>query len=200
MFFFLFKLREATTRVEELETANKHLETRLGKLKTAKSNLLKDLWSQPAHHSFPYQRTTFLEWNKWIAEGDCYSVVYNSAALIFRGHEWVSGTGRRKIFYLNMENFSTRRWTTIPAPSVSYLVHESKKTFGSAVSASFLNLIYHGAGTVVHLLLLKGSMLCHKIILVVKSNKIAQLSIVQKAIVISIQKYVSHQPKWLVLK
>ena len=57
-----------------------------------------------------------------------------------------------------MENFSTRRWTTIPAPSVSYLVHESKKTFGSAVSASFLNLIYHGAGTVVHLLLLKGSM------------------------------------------
>ena len=51
-----------------------------------------------------------------------------------------------------MENLSTRRWTTIPAPSVSYLVHESKKTFGSAVSASFLNLIYHGAGTVVHLL------------------------------------------------
>ena len=30
--------------------------------------------------------------------------------------------------------------------------------FASAVSASFLNLIYHGAGTVVHLLLLKGSM------------------------------------------
>ena len=131
MFFFLFKLREATTRVEELETANKHLETRLGKLKTAKSNLLKDLWSQPAHHSFPYQRTTFLEWNKWIAEGDCYSVVYNSAALIFRGHEWVSGTGRRKIFYLNMENFSTRRWTTIPAPSVSYSVHEVKKICSS---------------------------------------------------------------------
>ncbi len=38
-----FQLREATTRVDELETANKHLETRLGKLKTAKSNLLKDL-------------------------------------------------------------------------------------------------------------------------------------------------------------
>ena len=26
-----------------------------------------------------------------------------------------------------MENFSTRRWTTIPAPSVSYSVHEIKK-------------------------------------------------------------------------
>merc|ERR550532_1089806 len=37
------ELREATTRVEELETANKHLETRLGKLKTAKSTLLKEL-------------------------------------------------------------------------------------------------------------------------------------------------------------
>ena len=43
-FFFLFQLREATSRVEELETANKHLETRLGKLKTAKSALLKELW------------------------------------------------------------------------------------------------------------------------------------------------------------
>ena len=40
---FIFQNREATTRIEELETANKHLETRLGKLKTAKSNLLKDL-------------------------------------------------------------------------------------------------------------------------------------------------------------
>ena len=30
--------------------------------------------------------------------------------------------------------------------------------FASAVSAPFLNLIYHGAGMVVHLLLLKGSM------------------------------------------
>jgi hypothetical protein len=40
---FTFQLREATTRVEELETANQHLETRLGKLKTAKSNLLKEL-------------------------------------------------------------------------------------------------------------------------------------------------------------
>eukprot|EP00095_Tigriopus_kingsejongensis_P010959 maker-scaffold129_size324999-snap-gene-1.24 protein:Tk10959 transcript:maker-scaffold129_size324999-snap-gene-1.24-mRNA-1 annotation:"leucine-rich repeat flightless-interacting protein 2" len=37
------ELREATSRVEELETANKHLEARLGKLKTAKSNLLKEL-------------------------------------------------------------------------------------------------------------------------------------------------------------
>ena len=41
--FLFFQLREATTRVEELETANKHLETRLGKLKTAKSTLLKEL-------------------------------------------------------------------------------------------------------------------------------------------------------------
>ena len=32
------------------------------------------------------------------------------------------------------------------------------KKIASAASASFLNLIYHGAGTVVHLLLLKGSM------------------------------------------
>jgi len=37
------ELREATSKVEELETANRHLETRLGKLKTAKSNLLKEL-------------------------------------------------------------------------------------------------------------------------------------------------------------
>lgn len=37
------ELREATSRVDELETTNKHLETRLGKLKTAKSALLKDL-------------------------------------------------------------------------------------------------------------------------------------------------------------
>ena len=39
----MLQLREATTQVEELETANKHLETRLGKLKTAKSTLLKEL-------------------------------------------------------------------------------------------------------------------------------------------------------------
>ena len=50
-----------------------------------------------------------------------------------------------------MENFSTKRWTTIPAPSASYSVHEVKK-IASAASASFLNLIYHGAGMVVHLL------------------------------------------------
>ena len=56
-----------------------------------------------------------------------------------------------------MENFSTRRSTTIPAPSVSYLVNEVN-FFASAASASFLTLIYHGAGTDVHLLLLKGSM------------------------------------------
>ena len=37
------ELREAQTRNEELETANKHLEKRLEKLKTAKSNLLKEL-------------------------------------------------------------------------------------------------------------------------------------------------------------
>ena len=32
------------------------------------------------------------------------------------------------------------------------------KKIASSASASFLNLIYHGAGTVVHLLLLKSSM------------------------------------------
>lgn len=42
-FNILLQNREAMARIEELETANKHLETRLGKLKTAKSNLLKDL-------------------------------------------------------------------------------------------------------------------------------------------------------------
>ena len=41
------------------------------------------------------------------------------------------------------------------APSVSYFVHEF---LVSAVKTSFLNLIYHGADTVVHLLLLKFSM------------------------------------------
>ena len=41
--FIVFQNRESAARIEELETANKHLETRLGKLKTAKSNLLKDL-------------------------------------------------------------------------------------------------------------------------------------------------------------
>jgi chromosome segregation ATPase len=37
------ELRDAITRMEELETQNKYLEARLDKLKTAKSNLLKDL-------------------------------------------------------------------------------------------------------------------------------------------------------------
>jgi len=37
------ELRDAITRNEELETQNKYLEARLDKLKTAKSNLLKDL-------------------------------------------------------------------------------------------------------------------------------------------------------------
>ncbi|XP_071748943.1 leucine-rich repeat flightless-interacting protein 2-like [Lepeophtheirus salmonis] len=37
------ELRESSTRIDELETSNKHLEARLAKLKTAKSNLLKEL-------------------------------------------------------------------------------------------------------------------------------------------------------------
>jgi hypothetical protein len=37
------ELRDAVTKNEELETANRHLEKRLDKLKTAKSNLLKEL-------------------------------------------------------------------------------------------------------------------------------------------------------------
>ena len=42
-------------------------------------------------------------------------------------------------------------------PVLSYSVHEGKKIV-SAVSGLFLKLIYHGAGMVVHLLLLKFSM------------------------------------------
>ena len=61
-----------------------------------------------------------------------------------------------QIFRSAMEPFSRRRWTAIPAQWVSNSVHEV--FFASAVSASVLNLIYHGAGTVVHLLLLKGSL------------------------------------------
>ena len=41
--------------------------------------------------------------------------------------------------------------------------------FGLSSKTSFLNLIYHGAGTVVHLLLLKGSMVFvqkHSILLI----------------------------------
>ena len=37
------ELRDSQTRNEELETQNKHLQARLDKLKTAKSNLLKEL-------------------------------------------------------------------------------------------------------------------------------------------------------------
>ena len=37
------EIREYHTKCEELETANKHLEKRLDKLKTAKSTLLKEL-------------------------------------------------------------------------------------------------------------------------------------------------------------
>ena len=58
---------------------------------------------------------------------------------------------------LDKEPFSRRRRTTIPAPSVSYSIYEVI-FFASAVSASFFNLIYHGAGMVVHILLLKFSM------------------------------------------
>jgi len=39
----LRELRDAQMKNEELETANKHLEKRLEKLKTAKSNLLQQL-------------------------------------------------------------------------------------------------------------------------------------------------------------
>ena len=56
-----------------------------------------------------------------------------------------------------MEPFSRRRWTAVPTPSVSYSVQEIKK-IASGVSASFINMIYHGASMVVHLLLHKFSM------------------------------------------
>ena len=46
----------------------------------------------------------------------------------------------------------------LTGPSVSYSVHEVKK-IASAVQTSFLNLIYHGPRMVVHLLLLKLSMI-----------------------------------------
>jgi hypothetical protein len=39
----LLQLRESQARVEELETANTHLQRRLDKLKNAKSALLKEL-------------------------------------------------------------------------------------------------------------------------------------------------------------
>lgn len=40
---FYFQVRETQARVEELETANSHLQRRLDKLKNAKSALLKEL-------------------------------------------------------------------------------------------------------------------------------------------------------------
>jgi len=43
LFHFQLQLREAKARIEELETSNRHLEGRMEKLKTAKSNLLKEL-------------------------------------------------------------------------------------------------------------------------------------------------------------
>lgn len=41
--YFYFQVRETQARVEELETANSHLQRRLDKLKNAKSALLKEL-------------------------------------------------------------------------------------------------------------------------------------------------------------
>ena len=46
----------------------------------------------------------------------------------------------------------------MPATSVSYSFHDGKHFFGSAVSVLFIKLIYHGAGMVLHLLILKFSM------------------------------------------
>ena len=56
-----------------------------------------------------------------------------------------------------MDPLSSRRWTAIRAPSVSFSVHE-KSIFCFSCFWIILQLIYHGAGTVVHLLLLKCSM------------------------------------------
>ena len=61
-----------------------------------------------------------------------------------------------ELFALTMDHFSRR---SIPAPSVSYSVHKGKVFFVSILCASFHELIYHGASMVVHLLLLKRSML-----------------------------------------
>ena len=58
-----------------------------------------------------------------------------------------------------MEHFSRGRWTTIPAPLLSYSVHEDKHfLFQLWVDYLFLKLIYHWAGTVVHFVPLKFSM------------------------------------------
>ena len=58
---------------------------------------------------------------------------------------------------LLMEHFSRRRWTTILA-TIGKLPQSMKvNIFVSAVSGLFLKLIYHRAGTVAHLQLLKLS-------------------------------------------
>ena len=54
-----------------------------------------------------------------------------------------------------MGHFTRRRWTTIPAPLLSFSVHEGKK-FVSLVSGLSVKSIYHGASEVVHLLLLSS--------------------------------------------
>jgi len=43
VFYSPLQLREAQSRLDELETTNSHLSKRLDKLKTAKSTLLKEL-------------------------------------------------------------------------------------------------------------------------------------------------------------
>ena len=43
LFMLLSQFRESQSRVEELETANTHLQRRLDKLKNARSTLLKDI-------------------------------------------------------------------------------------------------------------------------------------------------------------
>ena len=60
---------------------------------------------------------------------------------------------RSSLFIQATEHFSRRRWTTIKAPVVSYSVHEGNN-FLFQLWVDFFKLIYHGAGTVVHLLLL----------------------------------------------
>ena len=55
-----------------------------------------------------------------------------------------------EVIHKSMEHFSRMRWTTKPAPSVSYSVHEGI-FFISAMNVLFLKLIYYVAGMVVHL-------------------------------------------------
>ena len=47
-YLFPLQLRDAQSRLEELETTNNHLIKRFDKLKNARSNLLKDLSQDPA--------------------------------------------------------------------------------------------------------------------------------------------------------